>query len=226
METLILKQISSDIITEFEPSLDRKIYKKEETSKEDNILLTLKEILEALARIQHEQYILTATKREQNNIERKTDIKKNKDITLFVDDDDSREKLKNSFIEGLLSITIDMDGFERFHLQQYQQQLVNYARFLAEYLEGKNNALMKTKDTYTYNDEKKQDEIPKTEVQMITYAETQEYARAAAINAMLGKVAANHVDPQMKEMWDLWRVFQHNQHMSFYYVSQWRGYGV
>ncbi|MEK6867682.1 MAG: hypothetical protein AABX98_02555 [Nanoarchaeota archaeon] len=233
MDTLTLKQSYLDSEREsvsfpqIPLTLDKTITQKDKKTKEDNTLITLKEALEALMKAQQEQEkALASTKTEQKTIEKKTDTKKDKDITVVVEDEHSKEKLKNKFTEGILSITRDMDGFEKFHLQQYQQQLANYARFLAEYLEGGRLALGKMQQSYTYTEEKKEIELPKTEVQMITYAETQDYARSAAMNAMLGKASANHVDPQTKEMWDLWRIFQHNQHMSFYYTSQWRGYGV
>jgi hypothetical protein len=211
-------------------NLDTVLTQKKKVTEVDT-LLTLKEALATLAKAQEEQeQLLSATKTEEKNIEKKTEIKKDKDITVVVEDDHSKEKIKDKFTEGILSITLDMDGFEKFHLQQYQQQLANYARFLAEYLDGSRLILGKAQQSYTYVEEKKEVEAPKTEVQMITFAETQDYARASAMNGMLGvpkgSSGANHIDPNTKESWELWRVFQHNQHMSFYYVSQWRGYGV
>ncbi len=205
-------------------TLTLKLSKKNKKSEVDSPLITLKEALAVLAKAQEEhERVLAATKTTDKNIEKKAEIeKKKKDITDVVDEEENKDKFK----EGVLQITLDMDGFEKKHLEQYQQQLANYARFLAEYLEGEKLVLGKMQQSYTYIEEKKEEQTLKTEVQMITYTETQEYARAAALNGMMGKNGANHIDPQTKEMWDLWSIFQHNQHMSFYYVSQWRGYGV
>ena len=209
-------------------SCEQILEKSNKKTSSDDHLLSLQKALIAIAAAQEEQQkILAATKEEKKTIEKTAEIKKEKnDITDVVDSEEHKEKLKDKFKDGVLQITIDMDGFEKKHLEQYQQQLANYARFLAEYLEGGRLVLGKIQQSYTYTDDKKEEDRPKTEVQMITYAETQDYARSNAMNAMLGKAGANHIDPQIKEMWDLWRIFQHNQHMSFYYTSQWRGYGV
>ncbi len=121
-------------------------------------------------------------------------------------------------MDGVLSITIDMDGFAKFHLQQYQQQLANYSRFLAEYLmDGSINA--KRIDSYSSAGEKQEE--AKAEVQMISHAEKQDYVRATVMNSILG-TSGNYVNPQTKESWELWRVFQHNQILSFLYTSEWR----
>ena len=136
-----------------------------------------------------------------------------------------KDKLKDPFKENLLDITIDMDGFERWHLQQYQQQLANYSRFLSEYLDGGRIAGKMTQ-SYTYTEQKQEVIQETTEVQMLTFSETQDYARSSAMNLVFGypngASGANSIDPNTKNSWELWRVFQHNQIMSFLYVSQWK----
>ena len=131
-DTLLL---ASKLPSSAQKSLDTVVTKK--TIEQVDPLVTLKEALAALGKAQEEhERALTATKTEQRNIEKKAETKKDTDITVVVDSEDSKEKLKDKFKEGILSITLDMDGFEKFHLQQYQQQLANYSRFLAEYLDG------------------------------------------------------------------------------------------
>lgn len=227
MDTLTQEQPSlvheqkSVSLLDTSPSLDKTLVQKDKKTTEENTLVTLKEALEALMKAQQEQEkALAATKTEQKTIEKKTDIKKDKDITVVVEDDESKEKLKDKFTEGILSITLDMDGFEKFHLQQYQQQLANYARFLAEYLDVSGMRLGKSGQSYTYSDTKEEEKPRTTEVQMISYAERIEHTRAVVMNDLTG--GGNHVDPNTKDSWDLWRIFQHNQHMSFFYTSQWR----
>ena len=194
------------------------------TTASDDHLLSLQKALLAIAAAQEEQQkILAATKEEKKTIEKTAEIdKKKKDITDVVDSEEHKEKLKDKFKDGVLQITIDMDGFEKKHLEQYQQQLANYARFLAEYLEGGRLVLGKMQQSYNYTEEKKEIEPPKTEVQMITYAETQDYVRSSVMNSLLGNSGSNYVDPNSKDSWELWRVFQHNQIMSFFYTSQFR----
>lgn len=187
-------------------------------------LFSLQKALQALAHAQEEQErALAASKTEKKTIEKKAEIaKKDKDITIVVDDEDSQDKLKDPFKEGVLAITIDMLGFEKFHLEQYQQQLANYSRFLAEYLEGERLGLGKKGISYTYSDQKQEVRQETTEVQMLTYGETQDYVRSTVMNSILGAAGANYVDPNTKDSWELWRIFQHNQILSFLYTSEWR----
>lgn len=220
-ETLLRVSIVSS--SPAQKSLDSHVLTKKTTTQEVDTLVTLKEALAALAKAQEEQErALAATKTEQKNIEKKAETKKDKDITVVVDDDDSKEKLKDKFKEGILSITLDMDGFEKFHLQQYQQQLANYARFLAEYLDGNGARPGKFGQSYTYSDNKEEEKPRTMEVQMLTYRESQDMVRNTVMNELLGKAGSNYIDPNTKETWELWRIFQHNQIMSFYYTSEWR----
>ncbi len=185
-------------------------------------LQTLQKLLEALADAQIEQEkMLFASKKQEKSLEKQAEItKKDKDITLIIDDEDSKEKLKDKFMDGVLSITIDMDGFEKFHLQDYQKQLANYSRFLVEYLNsGQGNS--KNADLYSYAAAEEKQEEAKVEVQMISHAEKQDYVRATVMNSLLG-TGTNYVNPQTKESWELWRIFQHNQILSFLYTSEWR----
>lgn len=193
----------------------------------DDRLASLQKALLAIAVAQEEQEkVLAATKQEKKTIDKNAEIeKKAKDITDVVDADENKEKLKDKFKDGVLQITLEMDGFEKKHLEQYQQQLANYARFLAEYLDGGRLIFGKAQQSYNYTDEKKEDDRPKTEVQMLTYTETRDFARKDAMNKMLGS-GTNHIDPNTKESWELWRIFQHTQIWSFYYVGQWRNYGT
>lgn len=186
-------------------------------------LQTLQELLEALADAQIEQEKLFAKKKEtkEKSLEKNVEIeKKDKDITIIIDDEESKEKLKDKFMDGVLSITIDMDGFAKFHLRQYQQQRANYFRFLAEYLnEGMGNGQKVNQYSYTATGEKQEE--AKTEVQMLSHAEKQDYVRATVMNNLLG-TGTNYVNPHIKENWELWRIFQHNQILSFLYTSEWR----
>ncbi len=203
-------------------SLDSHVLAKKTPAQEADKLLTLKEALAALGKAQEEQErALATTKTEQKNIEKKAETKKDKDITVVVDSDENKEKLKDKFKEEILSITLDMDGFEKFHLQQYQQQLANYARFLAEYLDRSGLRPGKFGQSYTYTE--KEEEKPRTtEVQMLTYGESQDFVRMTIQNDLLGKAGNNYVDPNTKETWELWKLFQHNFIWSTYYTSQWR----
>ena len=204
-------------------TLDSQVLAKKTADEQVDILVTLQEALTALGKAQEEQErALAATKTDEKNIEKKAEIKKDKDITVVVDSDDSKEKLKDKFKEGILSITLDMDGFEKFHLQQYQQQLANYSRFLAEYLDGTGVRPGKFGQSYTYSDSKEEEKPRTTEVQMLSYGESQDFVRSTIMNSLLGNAGSNYVDPSTKDSWELWRIFQHNQVMSFYYTAQWK----
>lgn len=196
---------------------------KEETKKKSDPLLLLQDLLIAIAHAEEEQkkVLQNVKENKEKTIEKKTTIEgKKNDITEVLDDEDNKEKLKDKFMDDILAITIDMDGFEKFHLKQYEQQLANYARFLAEYLEGGGRGNVK-KMEYSYSSEQKEEQMQKpTEVQMISYSERMEHARASAMNGILG--GGNHIDPSVKEQWELWRIFQNNQAMSFLYTAQWR----
>jgi hypothetical protein len=196
-------------------SLELKVCQRKRES-----ILSPQKILLALAEAQKEQQKALQATKEQNkkNIAKKTKIEKEKDITVIIDDDDHKEILNDPFKDDLLSITLDMTGFEKFHIQQYQQQLANYARFLSEYLDGK-KGVFKPQENYSYTEREEKPEA--SEVQMVTFAEVQDLVRAKTMNSILG-TTANYVDPGMNEAWENWRVFQHNQIMSFYYTSMWR----
>ena len=56
---------------------------------------------------------------------------------------------------------------------------------------------------------------------MLKFDEKMDYVRATVVNSILG-TGANYVDPNTKDSWELWRVFQHNQIMTFFYTSQWK----
>ncbi len=195
--------------------LDRMMLHKEKTT---DLILFQKKLQELAEAQQEQQRALQATKKDKKNIEKKTDIDKEKDITVIVDDEEHKEILHDPFKDDLLSITIDMIGFEKFHLEQYEQQLANYSRFLSEYLDSK-KGIFKPQESYTYTESEEKPET--TDVEMMTFAETQDYVRAKTMNSLLG-TTANYVDPGIEGVWENWRVFQHNQVMSFYYTAQWR----
>ena len=197
-------------------SLELKVCQRKRES-----ILSPQKILLALAEAQKEQQKALQAKKDEDkkrNIEKKAEIDKEKDITVIIDDEDYKEILHDYFKDDLLSITVDMIGFEKFHIQQYQQQLANYARFLSEYLDGK-KGVFKPQESYSYTEREEKPEA--SEVQMVTFAEVQDLVRAKTMNSILG-TTANYVDPGMNEAWENWRVFQHNQIMSFYYTSMWR----
>ncbi len=225
LSTVTLKEdtvlLDAKLPSSVQKTLDAVVVKK--TIEQVDPLVTLKEALTALGKAQEEQArALAATKTDEKNIEKKAEIKKDKDITVVVDSDDSKEKLKDKFKEGILSITIDMDGFEKHHLRQYQQQLANYARFLAEYLDGTGVRPGKFGQSYSYSDTKEEEKPRTMEVQMLSYGESQDFVRSTIQNELLGKAGSNYIDPNTKESWELWKVFQHNFIWSTYYTSQWR----
>jgi hypothetical protein len=76
-------------------------------------------------------------------------------------------------------------------------------------------------DSYSYSSAGEKQEEAKREVQMLTHAERQDYVRASVMNNVLG-TGTNYVNPHIKESWELWRLFQHNQILSFLYTSEWR----
>lgn len=230
MEILTTTEVKEDLFLEkikteapaSQKSLVSVLTNKKKDSEVD-ALVTLKEALSLLAKAQEEQdRVLAATKTEEKNIEKKAETKKDKDITVVVDADENKEKLKDKFKEEILSITLDMDGFEKFHLQQYQQQLANYERFLAEYLDGNGLRPGKFGQSYTYSDTKEEEKPRTSEVQMLSYGESQDFVRTSIMNDLLGKGGTNYVDPGIKETWETWRLFQHNFVWSTYYTSQWR----
>ncbi len=118
-------------------------------------------------------------------------------------------------------IFYDNNDEELFHKQLYQQMLEKYVKFLSGYLkEGKYREFKPDLSGYNNGGNKIQ-ETTTTEVSMLTFDERTDYNRAFVMNSLLG-AGANHIDTNTKDSWELWRVFQHNQIMSFFYTSQWR----
>jgi C4-type Zn-finger protein len=72
-------------------------------------------LLEALAEAQIEQEKLFASTKKEKSLEKKAEIaKKDKDITIIIDDEESKEKLKDKFMEAyfpLLSIWMALRNF-------------------------------------------------------------------------------------------------------------------
>lgn len=149
---------------------------------------------------------------ESPSLEEKAKIKKVElDITVVIDDDDSSEKTKDDLVNTFSDITVKMLGFDRFHLEQYEKQLQQYQRFLDEYL--KSGAFKAVAVDYTYSTEEKKEEIGE---ETLTWKELQSYIAKAHTNQKLGGTF-NYVDPDLKERYEYWKLFQHNLIMSFYY---------
>jgi hypothetical protein len=118
-------------------------------------------------------------------------------------------------------VSYDADN-ELFAKKQYQQMLEQYAKFLANYLEESKYREHKPELTGYNNGGKKVQETQTTEVQMLNFDEKWDHVRATVMNSFMGGAGSNHVDSNIGSSYDLWRMFQHNQIMSFFYTSQWR----
>lgn len=112
---------------------------------------------------------------------RKSKDKHDKDIVVIIDES---EKHKEELDEQMESITIDMDGFEKIHIEQYQKQLEQYKRFLNEYLK---EAQYTAKAYDAYQDDKEKDGKRKFEwgQEVVTFREIKDIARRIHMNALL-----------------------------------------
>lgn len=143
-----------------------------------------------------------------------------KDIVVIIDES---KKHKDELDEQIESITLKMDGFERIHLEQYQKQLDEYKRFLAEYLKDGNNVVSSPYSAYNNNnsdDDKKRKFEWGQEV--VTYGEIKDIVRRIQMNALLGAGSSgdlsshNQVSWQEAQDYKFWKYCsKFNEQMSF-----------
>jgi len=213
--------------------------------KKDNDSLTLQELLLEMTQLQNEEAVvlnpLSDKQKEDKRTIKKKDIAKvvnNRKLGLLsLNSEHLSEKQDDSNVHNISTEVEDVDdenkeliddapfvkydeGAELFHKQQYKQMLESYASFLAGYLKGSKYRELKA-DVVSYNNGTKKEDQETTEVQMLKFDEKMDYVRATVVNSILG-TGANYVDPNTKDSWELWRVFQHNQIMTFFYTSQWK----
>lgn len=170
-------------------SLEIKLESKEE--------IDILELMQAAIRKMHEKEI--AEKKAKENVEKKTKIKKKDDISIVIDD----ETKADDDWDKVLQITVDMDGFDKFHIDQYTKQIEQYKRFLAEYLqEGSYKA------TYMYNPEDEEAEINQDE--MIAFDELWDTLEWIKWNQAAGQ-NNNYIDPDLQETLGLWSLFSYNR---------------
>lgn len=152
-------------------------------------------------------------------IDEKTKLeKKDKDITIVLDDPDTAEKGKDEFKDRFLDITIKMLGFDRLHLQQYEQQQMAYKRFLQEYLQS--SSPYKPITVFGSYSSYEKPVVDSTVVETLTFKEMREFTRAQGANVMLG-THANAIDPEVEARYKLWSIFTFNMAMGFLYTETW-----
>ncbi|MBI4453048.1 hypothetical protein HY636_00215 [Candidatus Woesearchaeota archaeon] len=144
--------------------------------------------------------------------------KKDKDIVVIIDES---KKHKDELDEQIESITLKMDGFERIHLEQYQKQLDEYKRFLAEYLRDANNAASSPYSNYDNNEGDKQRKFEWGQ-EVVTYGEIKDIVRRIQMNALLGAGSNgdlsghNQVSWQEAQDYKFWKYCsKFNEQMSF-----------
>jgi hypothetical protein len=111
---------------------------------------------------------------------KKKKSKQDKDIVVIIDES---EKHKDELDEQMEAITMDMDGFEKIHLQQYEKQLEQYKRFLSEYLKEAEYAT-KAYDAYQEKEDKGKRKFEWGQ-EVVTFREIKDIARRIHMNALL-----------------------------------------
>ena len=154
---------------------------------------------------------------EDPTLEKRAKIKKDDDLSSAIDDDENVEKRKDAFEDTFKDISVKMLGFDRFHLEQYERQLLQYERFLKEFLDGDTYSAIKGATGYSGYGVKGEQE-KKERWDTMSWKEIKEYSRKANANAIIG-VATNHTDPEMSERYKLWQVFMWNRNMAFLYYD-------
>lgn len=152
---------------------------------------------------------------EKTKLEKK---EKDKDITVVIDDPDTAEKGKDEFKDKFLDITVKMLGFDRIHLEHYEQQQMAYRRFLQEYLQS-GSPYKPITAIGSYSSYEKP-VVDNTAVETLTFKEMREFTRANGANVMLG-THANTIDPEVEARYKLWSIFTFNMAMGFLYMETW-----
>jgi hypothetical protein len=197
---------------------------KEGSDTKEELLQEL--LLQITASEEEPEIHLKEEKTEKKESEEENDTKEDKTLSEITEDTEVSDEDENNVDE--VHTSYDAKEDELIHKKQYEQQLQQYAKFLSSYLKGTRYRQLKP-DTSVYNNGgKKQLEVRTSEVSMITYHEKVEHVRAFVMNKMTGGVSkggftsgGNQVNPDLGNSYELWRVFQHNQILSFMYTSEW-----
>ena len=178
-------------------SLEIKLNSKENKKEGVDILILVQE---AIRKMQESELV---EKKGKENIEKKAKIKKkDDDISIVIDDEDKTDE----DWDDVLQISVDMDGFDKFHLDQYAKQVEQYQRMLAEYLEGSSTySAVNMYETYLAGEEA---EINKDE--MMSFDELQDTLEQIKWNNVAGQ-ENNYIHPDMKESLALWSLFSYNR---------------
>jgi len=167
-----------------------------------------------------ELFLKALQRKSEKDLEERAKIKKKKDAFSAIDDDKEIQGKKNDkFLDGVLGITVKMDGFERFHIEQYAKQLQAYQRFLSEYLrENVYGSVDYDYSSLSWGEEDRGPVEARENQQTATFKEVTEIIRATKMNQTM-HCEANYIDPDMMERYKMWALFQHNFIMSHLYYS-------
>lgn len=131
---------------------------------------------------------------------------------------DKLPKFSDKLREQLEQITVKMEGFDRIHLEAYQKHLLDYKRFLDEYLRGE--AYNPIISMYSYSASNEEKPVFKWGDEVIDYHKRIEVVRKLQMNSMmcndLSGAGPNHVDPQDRQDYEMWKYMsKFNLSMSF-----------
>jgi len=146
-----------------------------------------------------------AEKKANEDIGKKTKIKKKDDDLSGVVDEES-DKAKDKDWDKVLQISVKMDGFEKFHLEQYAKQLETYQRMLSEYLRSSPYSAV---NAYSYLMGEEGD-IDINQDEMIGFDELWDVLEQIHWNSVAG-TENNYIHPDMKESLSLWSLFSYNR---------------
>ena len=178
-------------------SLEKKLSK----GKEDKLDLLI--LMQQAIKKMHEKEL--AEKKAKEDIGKKTKVKKKKDDLTSVVDEES-DKVKDKDWDKVLQISMKMDGFEKFHIEQYTKQLEAYQRMLAEYLRSSPYSAV---NAYSYLMGEEGD-IDVNQDEMIGFDELWDTLEQIHWNSVVG-TENNYIHPDMKESLNLWSLFSYNR---------------
>lgn len=132
-----------------------------------------------------------------------------KDIVKIIDES---EKFEDELDKNVRDITLNMDGFERFHLEHYQKQVEQYKRFLEEYLKEAKGSMA----DYGYAaEEAKSSRNFEWGQEIINHSKIRDLARRMQMNAVLGG-NHNQVTSEERNDYEFWKyASKFNLMMSF-----------
>ena len=193
-------------------SLEKKILKKKQTKEGSkgtqeasasvdklDILILMQQTIRKM----HEKEL--AEKRAKGDIGKKTKVKKKDDDLSGVVDEES-DKAKDKDWDKVLQISVKMDGFEKFHLEQYAKQLETYQRMLSEYLRSSPYSAV---NAYSYLMGEEGD-VDINQDEMIGFDELWDALEQIHWNSVAG-TENNYIHPDMKESLNLWSLFSYNR---------------